>query len=103
MIVWGASLLLETYLKLMAFMISYTISVNPSRSTEYEPWASRVTGILIMQGSESGPDYKSTLDFEDNTASHRHQQARGTTPDRADSDFKRASFGNRNALIVRRR
>ena len=57
--------LLETDLKLMAFMRPYRIPVNPTRSTEYERWASRVTGKQIMQGSENDPDYEFTLDFED--------------------------------------
>ena len=46
-------------------MRPYTIPVNHTRSTEYERWASRVTGKQIMQGSESDLDFESTLDFED--------------------------------------
>ena len=57
--------LLETDLKLMAFMRPYTMPVKPTRSTKYERWASRVTGKTTIQESESGPDYESTLDFED--------------------------------------
>ena len=57
--------LLETNLKLMAFMRPYTIPVNLNRSTEYERWASRVNGTPIMQGSEEKTDYESTLLFED--------------------------------------
>ena len=46
-------------------MRPFTISVNPTRSTDYERWASRLTGILIMQVSEINSDYESALDFED--------------------------------------
>ena len=55
---------METDLKLISFMRPYTISLSPTRSTEYERWASRKTGTLILQGSESDSEYGFTLDFE---------------------------------------